>query len=210
VTTPKIGDGQQETISRLRAQNRRYRELIQNLSSVVEIVRQQLHDLQPSSAEHRAFERIDGEEGPLFLTLTPPSRVKNKLHQLLRPSRHADASELKPLVPNPGWKCLAVDQPRIRIGFTLFGMTEEAVEDAVREVEHRQLRSRDFTPVFVTDCPDLGPFRARGYVAEYIPASITSAGRSSRDKRRYLKNRIDLITAKWGLGKVFDLGSSHQ
>jgi hypothetical protein len=210
VTTPKTDEGQKETISRLQVQNRRYRELIQNLSSVVQIVRQQLQDLQPSSAEHRAFEKIDGEAEPRVLPRTPSSGVKNTMHRLFRPSHHDATSELKPLAPNPGWKCLAIDQPRIRIGFTVFGMTAEAVEDVVDEVEQRQVRNRDFTPVFVTDCSDLGPFRVRGYVVEYIPRSITTRAQSRRAERRYLEERIKFIEAKWSLGKVVDLGHRNS
>lgn len=210
MTTPSLDDRHREEIDRLRVQNRRYRELIQNLSSVVEILRHRLESLQPSSPEHHAFEQIDGDKGPPPVVRRHASGVARVLRTVFGPTQQNSHDDLNPLTPKPGWKCLAVDQPQIRIGFTLLGMTPEAVEEAVQEVERRQIRNRDFTPVFVTDSSDLGPFRARGYVVEYLPASVTSGARLSRNDRRYLRDRIELITAKWGLGKVVDLGNSRS
>jgi hypothetical protein len=89
-------------------------------------------------------------------------------------------------------------------------MTPGNVEEAVEAIEKRQVRSRDFTPVFVTDSPDLAPFRDRGYVVEYIPPSITSDGKENRAQRQYLRARFELIEAKWGLGNLVDLGFSPQ
>ena len=130
------------------------------------------------------------------------------IRSVFRRAKSEASGDLRPLTPNPGWKCLAVNTPQIRIGFTLFGMTAEKVEETVREIEHRQVRIRDFTPVFITDSPDLEPFRIRGYVVEYLPASITS--NHGRDQRRYLRDRIELITAKWDLGKIVDLGHARS
>ena len=79
------------------------------------------------------------------------------------------------------------------------GKALDGIEDAVRVVEQRQVRSRDFTPVFVVDTPVFAPFRRRGYVVEYI---------SNETSPKVVRRRFDFIVAKWGLGKTVDLGQS--
>jgi len=105
----------------------------------------------------------------------------------------------------PGWRCLAAERPRFRIGFKLFGANDHDAERAVELVERRQIRSRDFAPVFVTDLADLEPFRRRGYVVEFLPKTVTRAAGGSPDVERYLKRRLELIKAKWGLRDLVDL-----
>lgn len=194
-------------IRHLRALNRRYRELIQSLSSRIEIIRKQTEKMQHSGREHRAFEEFDVAVRPRSRTIeiNEPDAAGGK-PQI---EGHGDFVDSRPLIPNPGWKCLAVDQPQIRIGFTLFGMRLEAIEDAVAIVEQRQVRSRDFTPVFVTDNVDFRPFRTRGYVVEYIPESITSKANTNRSLHRYLSARLELIQAKWALGEFVNLGRAR-
>lgn len=203
-------DRQQEEIARLRTQNRRYRELIQNLSSAIEISRDRLEKLQPSFPQHGSFEQIDDDKGPPPIVHKYASDAAGVFRSIFRPVQHDTFDDTNPLTPNPGWKCLAVDRPQIRIGFTLFSMTAEVIEKAVKEIETRQVRSRDFTPVFLTDNSDLSSFRARGYVIEYLPESITSRAQRSRNDRRYLRDRIAFIAAKWGLTKVVDLGRNYR
>jgi len=199
-----------DTIAMLRAQNRRYRELIQNLSSTNEILRTRLREAQPRPPELRAHETFGQDQGPTVELTTGSPEKKETIHPTGQNAEHETNVELKSLVPTPGWKCLAVDQPQIRIGFLLFGMTSENVEEAVEAVEQRQVRSRDFTPVFVTDSPDLAPFRDRGYVVEYVSSSITSNSRKNRAHRHYLQARLELIETKWDLGNLVDLGCSPQ
>ena len=91
------------------------------------------------------------------------------------------------------------------MGFLLFDMDGPGMEEAVSKVEERQLRERDFIPVFVTDTGDFGVFRSRGYVFEYIPPSIANASSNQRTKRRILKDRLELIKAKWNLSDIVDL-----
>jgi len=91
------------------------------------------------------------------------------------------------------------------MGFLLFGMDGPGMEETVSKVEERQLRERDFIPVFVTDNGDFGVFRSRGYVFEYIPPSIANASSNQRTKRRILKDRLEFITAKWDLRDIIDL-----
>jgi hypothetical protein len=197
-----------DEIALLRAQNRRYRELIQSLSSTAEILRARLKEAQPKSPEIHAFETFTRAPGATEdLTIESPGK-KGSLRPTGQNPQHETTVELRPLVPTPGWKCLAVDRPQIRIGFTLFGMTPGNVEEAVEAIEKRQVRSRDFTPVFVTDSSDLAPFRDRGYVVEYVPPLFTSNGKENRAQRQYLRARLELIEAKWGLGNLVDLGCS--
>ncbi len=53
-----------EVIAMLRAQNRRYRELIQNLSSTNDVLRARLKEAQPRPPELRAFETFGQGQGP--------------------------------------------------------------------------------------------------------------------------------------------------
>lgn len=187
MTKPESQARLKRAVSRLSAQNRRYRELVQNLSSAIDILRAGDRLEQDAAPTLQAFEHF--AERPQTATGEPTDDAPSA-----RP-----IEDLKPLAPNPGWKCLAVDLPQIRIGFTLFGMTSDGIEDAVRVVEQRQVRSRDFTPVFVVDTPVFAPFRRRGYVVEYI---------SNETSPKVVRRRFDFIVAKWGLGKTVDLGQS--
>jgi|GEM_PF-4828373 len=199
-----------DEIALLRAQNRRYRELIQNLSSTTDILRARLNDAQLKSPELRASETFGRGPGPTADLTTGSPGKKGSLHPTGQNPQHETRVDLKPLVPTPGWKCLAVDRPQIRIGFTLFGMTPGDVEEAIEAIEQRQVRSRDFTPVFVTDSSDLAPFRDRGYVVEYVPASITSRAKANRAERLYLDERLELIKEKWGVRELVDLGRDNR
>ena len=199
-----------DEIALLRTKNRRYRELIQTLSSTTEVLRERLKDAQPKPRELRAFETFGRGPGPTVDLATGSPGKKEPIHLTDQSPQHEKGVKLKSLVPTPGWKCLAVDQPQIRIGFLLFGMTPENVEEAVEAVEQRQVRSRDFSPVFVTDNPDLAPFRDRGYVVEYVPPSITLNGKKNRAHRHDLQVRLKLIEAKWDLDNLVDLGRSPQ
>ena len=112
---------------------------------------------------------------------------------------------LRPLDPTPGWRCLTAHGAPIRLGFNLIGLDSQRVEEAVAKVEERQLRDRDFIPVFITDLTDFEVFRLRGYVFEYVPASVGRAPENRRTERRYLKQRLELIKAKWNLRDIVDL-----
>lgn len=184
----------QAELRRVRSHNRRYREVIQNLSSRQMVLQARLAATFPGLPVVTAFESF----GRLETTT-----VDEGCDWVLPPAKSGTGGSvdvdrtheaLKPLTPQPGWKCLAVDRPQLRIGFTLFGMTERGVEEAVDLVEQRQVRSRDFVPVFFTDRAHLGPFRSRGYVVEYVH----TAGA--------LGQRLDFLTTKWGLHKRVDLG----
>lgn len=190
-------EGLQAELRRIRSHNRRYREVIQNLFSRQMVLQARLSATFPDLSVATAFESFgrletatveEGCDGPLPRATFSTGDSIDVV---------TAAEELKPLTPHPGWKCLAVDRPQLRIGFTLFGMTEREVEEAVEVIEQRQVRSRDFVPVFFTDRAHLGPFRSRGYVVEYVH----TAGA--------LGQRLDFLSTKWGLHKRVDLGSQR-
>lgn len=181
-------------LRRVRSHNRRYREVIQNLFSRLAILEDRLSAVSSGPPLVTAFENLgrletttveEGWDRPL------PEARSGKGDPVNFVRTH---EALKPLTPQPGWKCLAVDRPQLRIGFTLFGMTERGVEEAVDLVEQRQVRSRDFVPVFFTDRANLRPFQSRGYVVEYVH----TAGA--------LGQRLDFLSTKWGFHKRVDLG----
>jgi hypothetical protein len=197
----------QDDIRLLRTHNRRYREIIQNLASRVSILEAQRAPTHRGAVVLEAFEDFSrpspsqdaAEEKP-----STPYSLESASHRA-----YAPPSELKALVPKPGWKCLAVDRPQLRIGFTLFGMTDDEVEEAVAVIEQKQVRSRDFVPVFVIDRTDLAPFRVRGYVVEYVPESITGNTPVRTVLHTNLQQRLNHIESKWGLHKLVDLGNTR-
>ena len=175
----------------LRRENLRFRELIELLSSQAEILRNRLSPDGADTSSRRLFES--------FAPVRP---------QELGPVRKAriKAKDLPiPLDPPPGWKCLTVDRKAVRLGFTLFGMTREAIEDAVAKVEQRQLRTRDFAPLFVTDSLVFDVFRRRGWVVEYIPPPIARATDPRSPEYAYLEGRLELIKAKWHLSSFVEM-----
>jgi hypothetical protein len=189
----------------LRVQNRRYRELIQSLSSLTGVLRKRLAHTGSGPPELEVFERFGSTRASTAELLTG-DRTKSKAASPTSSMIDAEPDNApRPLAPLPGWGCLAADKPLFRMGFTLLGMTAEEVERAVELVERRQLRSRDFAPVFVTDLPDFTCFRARGYVVEYIPGSISQHTRKQKHAERYLRRRLELISAKWALRELVDL-----
>ena len=208
MTNSNSDDRHRQEISHLRAQNRRYRELIQNLSSMVDILRNRTEHRRDSARELHAFENFAVESGQRPDLFQLDHGATGASRRNVESAQERASIDIKPLVPNPGWKCLSVDLPQMRIGFTLFGMTPQAIDEAVEVVEQRQVRSRDFTPVFVTDDTNLAPFRVRGYVVEYIPTRVTLGDRNNSFERQYLSARLELIRMKWGLGEFVDLGKS--
>jgi hypothetical protein len=113
--------------------------------------------------------------------------------------------DFEALEPTPGWRCLAAREASIRIGFNLVGTDRERIAEAVAQVEERQLRDRDFIPVFITDTTAFEIFRLRGHAFEHIPPFIAAAPRNRRAERRYYHRRLELIRAKWSLREIVDL-----
>ncbi|MCP4903186.1 MAG: hypothetical protein GY906_40000 [bacterium] len=174
----------------LRRENRRYRELIETLSSQADLLRQRLESAELTASSQRVFESF-AESTPLRLPLRKVS---------------CSAAPLPaPLAPPPGWKCLTVNRNAVRLGFTLFGTTRKQVKEAVDKIEQRQLRSRDFVPIFATDLLAFDVFRSRGYVVEYVAPAIATATNPKSAEGAYRQRRLDLIKAKWNLNSFVDL-----
>ena len=114
-------------------------------------------------------------------------------------------ARLQPLAPTPGWVSFSRHRAPLRIGFLVGGMSAAEVEEAVAEVEMRQVRQRDFIPVFITDGTDMLPFLSRGYVAEAVPSPAARRRSGGPDTSRYWRARIELIRSKWALDDVVDL-----
>lgn len=179
------------TIRELRRENLRFRELIELLSSQVEILRNRLSPSGADTSSRRLFESFAPVPAPQ-LGPVKKARIKTK-------------SRPTPLNPPPGWKCLTIDRKAVRLGFTLFGMTREAIEEAVAKVEQRQLRTRDFAPLFVTDSLVFDVFRRRGWVVEYIPPAIAQATDPRSPEYAYFERRLEFIKAKWNLSSFVDM-----
>lgn len=188
-------------------ENRRFRERIELLASQNHHFRERIREVGETAPEARAFEEIESPTRPGEHELPAPSRP-NGGHQLEWYQAgwfSTFENGIAPLDPSPGLRCLTAVRAPIRMGFLLFDMDGPGMEEAVSKVEERQLRERDFIPVFVTDTGNFGVFRSRGYVFEYIPPSIANASSNQRTKRRILKDRLDLIKAKWNLSDIVDL-----
>ena len=190
-----------------RRENRRFRERIELLASQNHHLRASVKEAVGAKPEIRSFERIESPIGPRKPTAFEPRSLKKSQKSDWYSASWFPTFEngIAPLDPSPGLRCLTAVRAPIRMGFLLFDMDGRTMEETVSTVEERQLRERDFIPVFVTDNCDFGVFRSRGYVFEYIPPSIANASSNQRTKRRILKDRLELIMAKWNLSDIVDL-----
>jgi len=197
----------QQRLENALRENRRFRERIELLASQNHHLRERYKDVRESTPEIRAFGEIASSSNTGDRSPSEPSRSNRTiaLEQNLTGVFPIFENGIKPLDPSPGLRCLTSNRAPIRMGFRLFGLDGEGMEELVLKVEERQLRERDFIPVFVTDNSDFGVFRSRGYVFEFIPPSIANASNKQRSKRRILKDRLELIKAKWNLRDIVDL-----
>jgi len=188
-------------------ENRRFRERIEVLASQNYHLRERSKESGVFPPEVTAFEEIESALRPAGEAIPEPKPSKRDQTWNFHAMSWLPVFEggVRPLDPSPGMRCLTAPRAPIRIGFCLFGSNLEHIEEAVAKVEERQLRDRDFIPIFVTDNGDFREFRSRGYVFEYIPASIANSSKKQRSKRRVLKDRLDLIRAKWNLRDIIDL-----
>ena len=188
-------------------ENRRFRERIELLASQNHHLRERIREKVGSPPEAVAFEEIESpHRSPNAPIPEPePGEVNVDIHRLSESWFPAFKGGIKPLDPSPGLRTFTVFRAPIRIGFQLFGLDAAYIQNAVAKVEERQLRDRDFIPVFITDNRDFSAFRSRGYVFEHIPPSIANASSSQRTQRRILKDRLELIKAKWNLRDIIDL-----
>jgi hypothetical protein len=192
-------------IAKLTAQNDRLREVIESLAGRSTLQRRSTFASQQGT-HLNAFEefaplqehRLKPPQPTVGGSLAGTAIQDNKWFPAI-------GTELGPLEPSPGWRCLTAHDAPIRLGFDLTGMDATQVEKAVVEVERRQLQERDFIPVFIIDMCEFEAFRFRGYVFEYVPLNISQAPRTRRAERRYFKHRLELIKAKWNLRDIIDL-----
>jgi len=206
----KSKDGTQRLRSRLEEalrENRRFRERIEVLASQNHHLRERVRKATEHPPEATAFEVIESCSRPR--DLAPPETRRAGMGPLLQ-WYAADwfpvfENRISPLDPSPGFRNLTSHRVPIKMGFQLFGLSNANIEKVVSKVEERQLRDRDFIPVFVTNNCDFGVFRSRGYVFEYIPSSIANSPENQKSKRHILKDRLELIKAKWNLSDIVDL-----
>ena len=195
----------QQQIAKLMAQNNRLREVIEALASRSQ---NQGRDSSQGSSTVRidAFEEFAAPRTPR-LKMSRTGFGGSSAQTVLQDNIWFPALRcgFRPLEPSPGWRCLSGQDAPIRLGFNLIGMDAAQVGTAVENVEQRQLRDRDFIPVFITDMTDFEIFRFRGYVFEHVPASISRVPKNRRAESRYLKQRLELIKAKWDLRDIIDL-----
>ncbi len=194
-----------QRLAKLMAQNNRLREVIEAFASRSQL---QSRDVSQQSSTVRidAFEEFDVPRTPR-LKMSQTNFGGSAGQTVIQDNSWFPALRcgFRPLEPSPGWRCLSAHGAPIRLGFNLIGMDTAHVTTAVENIEQRQLRDRDFIPVFITDMTDFEVFRFRGYVFEYVPASIARAPKNRRAERHYLKKRLELIKAKWNLRDIIDL-----
>jgi hypothetical protein len=188
-------------------ENRRFRERIELLASQSHHLRERIREKIGPPPEAVAFEEIGSPQRSHNASIPEPEPggENGDIRRLSESWFPVFENGIAPLDPSPGLRCLTAVRAPIRIGFQLFGLDSDRVAEAVSKVEERQLRERDFIPVFVTDNSDFSIFRSRGYVFEHIPPAIANASSRQRAKRRILKDRLELIKAKWNLRDIVDL-----
>lgn len=112
------------------------------------------------------------------------------------------------LRPNAGWAAYALTQSGTGvIGFSLCGLSSGEVEAGIEMVAATQRRTRNFIPLFLTDQPDLAPFRNRGFVVEYLPATAPSYVSDER-WAEYIAARRAFLLRKWNLARIVDIGAT--
>jgi len=195
----------QQRLAKLMAQNNRLREVVEGLAGRAQIQRKDSSH-QSSARRIEAFEEFASPTAPRLKSSTTTFGGSSPQTVIVDNSWFpAFKRGFRPLEPSPGWRCLAAQDAPIRLGFILLGMDAAQVRAAVENIEQRQVRDRDFIPVFITDMTDFEVFRFRGYVFEYLPPSVSRAPKNLRSERRYRKRRLELIKAKWNLRDIIEL-----
>lgn len=114
-----------------------------------------------------------------------------------------------PLRPNPGWACHTLKSADCdTVGYSVFGLPQDALERAVEAVDALQRAEGDFVPLFLTDASDFAVFRNRGYAFEHFPSpGRWAALPGTISWESYAGHRLALIREKWGLSRLVRLGS---
>jgi hypothetical protein len=101
-----------------------------------------------------------------------------------------------PLDPPPGFECDGLKRQACQVvGVLVLGLGDDDLERAVHDVTARQRASMDFKPVFLTDCPDIGPILKHGYAVDYLPRESGPEPRAQARRR----DRIERLRSKWGI-----------
>jgi hypothetical protein len=184
--------GSNAEVSRLRKrlenalrENRRFREQIELLASQNHHLRERVREAGESPPEVTAFEDIKSAIRPGDRPPPEPkySGSRTRLNWYSETWFPVFEKGIAPLDPSPGMRCLTAVRAPIRMGFQLFGLDSGRIEEAVSKVEERQLRERDFIPVFVTDNSSL-PTTA---ISVYFEPGDTCASTSHRRSPPHLQ-----------------------
>lgn len=193
----------------VRQENRRLRERVESLASQNHHLRERLAEVDGIPPEVSAFEDIGSPSRGESTSLPKPIRPTSQepLAWYIEAWSRTFENGISPLDPSPGLRCVTSHRAPIRIGVQLFNCDGEAILSALSKVEARQIRDRDFIPVFITDSTDFAPFRSRGYVVEYVPPSIAAASNKRGVRKSLLQDRLRLLAAKWNFDEIVDLSS---
>ncbi|MCW5713422.1 MAG: hypothetical protein KIT43_02740 [Bauldia sp.] len=181
---------------------------VKRLKEVVERQFAELNALRQMMPGGDAPVVVDGAPYRTFRrSITPAAnaRTARRSDPVLWPTARKPAN---PLWPNVGFANYALDRSGAKvIGFAVFGMNDQDLEDAVKFVEDNQRRTRDFVPLFLTDATTIASFRKRGYSYEYFPSHRLTRS-NAPVLREYAEARLDLVRRKWGLAGIVTLGES--
>jgi hypothetical protein len=205
----------------LEAEVRQLREHVQIQARHNEVIEAQLSKLlQEFSGGSKSF-TISDEISPLFDGVCLNSEIDGeKPYQWVEP---AFAHEAVPtdndwwptnrkvsnyLVPNSGWQNHSIQgDTSLVIGFSMFGLEREKIEEHVDQIRHQQSVNGDFVPIFLTDSTCFDVFRRYGFVIEYFPSPekrMTFHG--AMDWGAYAEQRLGLLIRKWGIAKMIVFG----
>ena len=107
------------------------------------------------------------------------------------------------LAPPAGFACYALNGAEVAaIAFAVFGLEGDALTLAIDRIVERQVASRNFVPLFLTDCSEHEAFRRRGYAFEYFPKALYG---SLADSVAF-EEKLFVAWKKWNLGSLIDLG----
>ncbi|SFZ80739.1 Alginate lyase [Devosia enhydra] len=122
----------------------------------------------------------------------------------LPPGWTAFGGSEKPLQPLVGWSRRKPHPDAIVAVVGLFGVDGRALRLGIDEVARQQSQSQGFVPVFFTDCADMAPFRAKGYIAEYFPPfDLADPAARAQFRQRFLTR-----WHKWGASRLIDLSGT--
>jgi hypothetical protein len=135
-----------------------------------------------------------------------PPRPSGGFPTLWALDRHRLPPALKP-TPGRARPTLSTGAQRV-VGFSVCGLSDEALEAVVATIARLQDARRDFIPVFLTDCLTTRIFRERGFAFEFFPADKKGVRRleGTAPWAEYALARRELLEAKYGLSEIVTFG----